>query len=282
MPAYWEQHYDIHDPARAAAFDEVSLWGARFGILLLDQLALAPDHTALDLACGTGFPLLELAQVYGPACRFIGLDLWAAGLQRAQSKLAARHLANVALVQADATALPLPDHSCDLIVSNLGLNNFADAPAVLRECRRVAKPQARLAFTSNLIGHMAEFYAVLRELLAAEGPPHYLVRLAQNEAHRGSRDSICALLTDAGLTVTRLVKDQFQLRFLDGSALLRHFLVQVGFLPGWRAILDPGDEARILLLLESRLNTLAAQNGSLVMTIPMLYVEAQPSGAGPR
>ncbi|MDQ2808659.1 MAG: methyltransferase domain-containing protein [Chloroflexota bacterium] len=276
MPAYWEQHYDIHDPAFAASFDEVSLWGARFGILLLDHLALAPDRTVLDLACGTGFPLLELAQAHGASCRCIGLDLWAAALQRAQVKQAARHLANVALVQADAMTLPLADHSCDLIVSNLGLNNFADPAAVLRECRRVAKPQARLAFTSNLIGHMAEFYTVFRDLLATENHPHYLARLAANEAHRGSRDSICALLTGAGLTVTRLVEDQFQLRFLDGSTLLRHFLVQVGFLPSWRAVLDPPDEARVLALLESRLNDLAARDGQLVMTIPMLYVEAQP------
>ncbi len=281
MPVYWEQHYDIHDPALAAAFDDLSLWSARFGILLLDHLALAPDHMVLDLACGTGFPLLELAQIYGSSCRFVGLDLWTQGLQRAKSKQAMRHLTNVALVQADAATLPLADHSCDLIVSNLGLNNFADPAAVLRECRRVAQPQARLAFTSNLIGHMAEFYAVFREVLAAEGKPRYLARLAANEAHRGSRDSICALLTGAGLHVTRLVEDQFQLRFVDGSALLRHFLVQVGFLPSWRAVLDPPDEARVLALLESRLNDLAARDGQLVMTIPMLYVEAQPLSDSP-
>ena len=56
-------HSDI-----ASVIDECSLWAVRFGLILLDHLELRPHLTILDLACGTGFPLFELAQLYGRTC----------------------------------------------------------------------------------------------------------------------------------------------------------------------------------------------------------------------
>jgi arsenite methyltransferase len=65
------------------------------------------------------------------------------------------------------------------------------------------------------------------------------------------------------------------LRFLDGSALLRHSLVRWGFLDGWRHVVESSDEERVFQALETHLNEVAQREGELRMTVPMLYIEAR-------
>jgi arsenite methyltransferase len=165
MPDFLSVAYDLYDPEIASAVDQVSLWAARFGLFLLDHLELRPNQNILDVACGTGFPLFELAQVHGASCQVTGVDIWKQGLERARSKAHTYRSPNVQILEADASQLPFADASFDLIVSNLGVNNFADPAAVLAECFRVAKPGARLVLTTNLMGHLSEFYEVFRQIL---------------------------------------------------------------------------------------------------------------------
>lgn len=258
----------------ASIFDEMAYWASKFAALIFDNLELRPNQNILDLGCGTGCPLFELAHMHGPSCQFTGADLWTSGLERAKTKLAIYGLPNVKLVQLEGNTLPFPDAEFDLIVSNLTLNNFEDAAATLKECARVTKPDGRIAMTTNLKGHMIEFYAVYGGVLSDFGNPDYLIRMAANEAHRGTRESHIETVTNAGFHITKIIEDQFTLRFLDGSALLRHSLIRFGFLEGWRRVLDPADERTIFSTLEARLNALAQQEGDLRMTIPMLYLEA--------
>jgi ubiquinone/menaquinone biosynthesis C-methylase UbiE len=56
-------------------------------------------------------------------------------------------------------------------VSNLGVNNFDNAEPVLRECQRVLRPTGRLLISTNLVGHMAEFYDAYRHVLTAMDLP---------------------------------------------------------------------------------------------------------------
>lgn len=274
MLDYLENTLDYNEPDIASIIDELSLWAARFGMLMLDQLEPARNLKVLDIGCGTGFPLFELAHLYGNSCQFTGVDLWEAGLNRAALKLKLYGLENVTLVKADASDLPLAAAHFDLIVSNLGLNNFEKPQAVLTECARVAKRGAQLSLTTNVKGHFQEFYAVYRDLLAEFGQPEYLERLAANENHRLSKEIASQLVEQAGFRVSKIIEDQFQMRFADGSALLRHSLVRIGFLDGWRAVIKPEDEKKVFGELESRLNLLAERQGGLTMTIPRLYLEA--------
>ncbi len=43
----------------------LAAWSAPFGLRLLDVVPLDPAATVLDVGCGTGFPLLELAHRLG-------------------------------------------------------------------------------------------------------------------------------------------------------------------------------------------------------------------------
>ena len=79
----------------------------------------------------------------------------------------------------------------------------------------------------------------------------------------------------AGFHIAKIQEEAFQLRYVDGSALFSHVLTQVGFLDGWRQVIDPEDEEQVFALLETRLNQVAKARGELCMTVPMLYLEGE-------
>jgi ubiquinone/menaquinone biosynthesis C-methylase UbiE len=274
MTDYLDWPSDHRRTAVASVYDEVSFWASRFGALLLENVPIAHGMRVLDLACGNGFPLYELAHLLGRSSRLWGADIWREGLARARSKQDVYQLPNVALVAADGARLPFAGASFDLIVSNLGVNNFDDAPAALEECARVARPGAVLALTTNVEGHMAELYSVFRHVLEEIGNPTYLERLTANEKRRGTRESLVAMLVAAGFTPSRAVGTSFTMRYADGSALLRHSLTRFGFLGGWKAVVDEPDRRRVFAELEDHLNHHAEHEGELRMTVPALYLEA--------
>ena len=250
----------LHPDFADAVYDELSFWGSHFGALLFEHLELRRGVRGLDVACGAGFPLFELAFVHGPSSRFTGLDLWREALNRARRKIEVYGLTNVDVCEADGVSMPFDDESFDLITSNLGINNFTDPPAVIAECRRIARPGARIAVTTNLTGHMAGFYDVFRE-----AAPHLTDAINAQEAHRGTRTSVEQLLIGGGFRLTRVVEDEFFLRFADGTAMLKHHLVQF-FLDGWRGVTE---DAAIWAEIERRLNAASP----LAMRVPMLYAE---------
>ncbi|MEP6709144.1 MAG: methyltransferase domain-containing protein [Verrucomicrobiota bacterium] len=275
MKHFLEHRTDFSNPRTAAIYDELSFWSSRFGHLLFQHLAIRGHLKILDVGCGTGFSLMELAQVYGPSCKLVGVDVWPEAIERAKSKRALQELSNVEIVEADAAHLPFPSSEFDLLASNLGLNNFDDPGAVLQECFRVSKNGGHLALTTNIKGHMQEFYAIFREILRERDKSEELERLQLNEDHRGTRESVCGLLEMAGFRVGKVVEESFVLRYLDGTALFNHSLTKFGFLDGWRAVVNPADEKEIFALLETKLNSVANKFGELRMTIPMLYVEGE-------
>jgi ubiquinone/menaquinone biosynthesis C-methylase UbiE len=131
---------DYRAPGFGTFHDELPLWSAPFGLLLLEHVPLRRGITILDVGAGTGFLTVELAQRCGADSTVIAVDPWAAGMERLRAKCERLGLVNVRLVETDAALLDLPDDSVDLVVSNLGLNNFEHADAVAATCFRVARP----------------------------------------------------------------------------------------------------------------------------------------------
>src|SRR5260370_35068674 len=157
-------------PSRPAEiYDETWFRSARFGGLLFDHLEIRRGIRGLDVRCGTGFPLIEMAHVPGTSSQFVGTDIWVDALERARLKLELHGLTNVDIIEADVASMPFPNAHFDLVVSNLGINNFPDARAALRECRRVAKTNARLILTTNVQGHFGALYALLDSILGESG-----------------------------------------------------------------------------------------------------------------
>ena len=264
---------DFDAPDVVEGYDELPLWSAMFGLVLLQEVPLAHCEAVLDIGCGAGFPLIELAERLGPRTQVHGIDPWRAGLRRAAAKIALRGCRNVTLHEGSASALPFADATFDLIVTNLGLNNFADPQAALRECRRTARRGATLALTTNLQGHMQEFYDVFAEVLRREKADAALARLRAHIEHRTRIDTLCERLTRSGFIIKRICEQRTAMRFADGSALFNHHFIKLAFLHDWKQVVA-GQEAAIFSLLQKELNARAAQLGELSLTIPGAYVEA--------
>ncbi len=265
---------DLEDPEIVSAYDELPLWSATFGLLLLKHLPFDRHAAVLDVGCGTGFPLLELAERLGATGRVHGIDPWGAALRRAQRKARVRGVENVTLCRADAAAMPYSDGAFDLVVSNLGVNNFSDPDAVLGECRRVLRPAAPLALTTNLQGHMEEFYAVFESTLEELALRDAIAVLRQHVRHRATVDGLATLFERTGFRLSKVREETATMRFRDGSALLRHYFIRLGFLDGWKGVLLPGDREKAFVRLEADLNALSERRGELSLTIPMAYLEA--------
>lgn len=266
---------DIQTEEFAEFYDELPLWSAPFGLAMLDRVPIRAGQTILDVGAGSGFLSIELAQRCGPGTRVIAVDPWAPVARRLRRRLARLGLAGVEVVDRDAATLDLPGESVDLIVSNLGINNFENADHVLRVCHRVAKPGASLVLTTNLSGHMAEFYEVLRATLVELGQHDRVAGLEQHIAHRGTVESVSARLVSAGFRIHEFVRSGFRMRFADGTALLRHAFIRMGFMPAWKAILRDGTVAESMAKLEANLNAVAARRGELALTVPTALIEGR-------
>ncbi|HVT04455.1 MAG TPA: hypothetical protein VHL58_13890 [Thermoanaerobaculia bacterium] len=121
---------------------------------------------------------------------------------------------------------------------------------------------------------MREVYEQFRKTLIRLGRPELLAAVDQEETHRGTPDTVQALLTSAGLLIEKTVERPLALRFADGSAMFRHGLVRF-FLDGGRSIVKEIDEIEFFGIVERNLNELATQRGGLSFEIPMIYVQAR-------
>ncbi|MEY2470558.1 MAG: arsenite methyltransferase [Actinomycetota bacterium] len=269
---------DAEHPDFVDFWDDLSLWSAPFGLALLDRVPLRGVSTIVDVGAGTGFAAIELAQRCGAGTRIIAVDPWLAATQRIWRKVAYYELHNVEVIAQDITLVDLPTASVDVVISNLGINNFTDPPAVLATCGRLLRDDGYLALTTNFSGHMAEFYGVFRDVLHGVGLSESVSALDDHVAHRGTYDGLVTMLTDADFAVVDHHAETFRLRYADGSAFLRHWFIRTAFMPGWRAVLPPGRVGDVFLALEGRLNELAAHDGELAVTVPVDYIGARRRG----
>jgi ubiquinone/menaquinone biosynthesis C-methylase UbiE len=265
---------DCKTPEFGDFYDELPLWSAPFGLMLLEQVRLRPGLTILDVGAGTGFLAIELAQRCGSEAKVIAVDPWEAAIKRLTRKVEHLRLQNIRTLIQDVASIDLPDSSVDLIVSNLGINNFENPEAALKSCFRIAKPGASLFLTTNLVGHMNEFYEVYRCVLGELGFASQLAALDEHTSHRATIDSVQTLLERAGFQFVEAITRTFRERFVDGSALLRHYFIRLGFLPAWKAIAPSGAIEATFAALENRLNALAANRGELSLAVPAACIQA--------
>jgi arsenite methyltransferase len=105
MQDYLDSTISLDSRDTVTAYDELPLWSAMFGLLLLKHVELKQNIRVLDVGCGTGFPLLELAQRLGRTSTVCGIDTWDLALERARFKAKIWQVPNVTIRKADASAL---------------------------------------------------------------------------------------------------------------------------------------------------------------------------------
>jgi len=114
------------------------------GRAALARLPPASGARVLDVGCGCGQTLLELAEVVGPRGRVVGVDVSEPMLVRAGERIAAHP--EIELVRADAQTHAFAPATFDAVFSRFGVMFFQDARAAFANLRAALRPGGRLAF----------------------------------------------------------------------------------------------------------------------------------------
>lgn len=135
---------DLADIAWSEVANLLDLQLSPLGLAAMDVLAPLPGQTIVDIGCGAGQTLLQLASKVGSSGRVIGVDIAPRVLEVARSRTA--DLEQVELIKADAATLVLPERSVDGIFSRFGVMALDDPIPAFANFRRSTRHKGRLAF----------------------------------------------------------------------------------------------------------------------------------------
>jgi arsenite methyltransferase len=275
MTNYLQTNFDLDSDKLVEVFDELNIWAAPFGLKLLDNIRYQKNITALDIGFGAGFPLTEIAMRLGNTCKVYGLDPWDAGIRRSQKKIERYGIKNIEIIRGFAEEIYIEDNSVDLIVSNNGLNNVEDLAKALKECSRVMKRGGQFIQTLNLNDSLIEFYSVMEKVLVDEQMEAVIPKLREQiNSKRKPLDEITNLIENNNFTIEKVINDQFEYRFVDGTAMLNHFFIRLAFLDGWKSIVPACKQAEIFRKIEDALNKQSLEEGSITLTIPYVVIDS--------
>jgi len=275
-PSYISNNYNFESEIGAGIIDELPLWSAPFGLVLLDELDYRKKIKVLDIGFGTGYPLLEIAQRLGKGSVVYGIDPWEPSHIRVRQKVDFYGMRNVILIKGEAENIPLKNGSIDLIVSNNGINNVTDADQVFRECERICRKGAQFVASINLNRTFDEFYDVFKDVLRKFGMKDEIESVYRHiYAKRKPTATFQRYFTNNSFKIVKTIRKVFTMKFTDEEAFFNHSLIKIGFMPSWESLLKEKDKKRIFTEIRKGLQAIAYKNGNLEMSVPYLVVNAR-------
>jgi SAM-dependent methyltransferase len=237
----------LHAKAWAEAYELIDLQLSPLGLTAIEALGLGSGDVVLDIGCGAGETLLQLAEQVGTQGQVIGVDM--APLLLEIAKRRTEPLSQVRLIQADAQYLDLPSESADAVFSRFGVMTFNDPVAAFANFRRILRPSGALAFScwrslqenelDNLPLSAAGFQSTvdespfsfadpehIRRTLAAAGFSEIVIRSHDEKVSSGDLDAMTSVLLKVG-PVGKIVRENPALR-VTAEHRLRKALAALG------------------------------------------------------
>jgi len=147
---------------------------------LVEFSGATPDDTLLDVACGPGVVVCAFAAV---ARHATGIDLTPAMIERARALQRQKGLSNVSWIVGDARRLPWPDRSFSIVTSRFALHHCLEPIAVLREMKRVCRPEGKVAVVDVIASPDPTKAAAFERMEKLRDPSHVrALSLAELEA----------------------------------------------------------------------------------------------------
>ena len=142
----WADQYARMDHAVAALTED-----------LLKLAAPQRGECVVDIGCGPGTTVLELARRVHPGGHVLGADVSQPSVARARERIAAAGVGHADAVVADASVHPFAPDSFELAFSRFGIMFFSDPVAAFANVRRAMKPGGRLTLAVFLsLIHISE------------------------------------------------------------------------------------------------------------------------------
>lgn len=148
---------NIHDQANQVFFDDwsknydafrLSRWFQFTQKLATGMMDIKPESHVLDVGCGTGFAVIEIARQLdrGKAC---GIDISPGMIEKARRNIPEELLGRVSFHQASADGIPYPDGEFDYILCTNSFHHYPDTQRALKEMYRVLRPGGMLVILDN-------------------------------------------------------------------------------------------------------------------------------------
>jgi phosphatidylethanolamine/phosphatidyl-N-methylethanolamine N-methyltransferase len=137
-----QRAYEFWAPAYDFIFDWIFAPGRQAAIKHLD---LTRQHSVLEVGIGTGLNL----PLYPETCRLTGIDLSQEMLDKAVERVQTLTMPDVTLKVMDATSLDFGDNEFDRGIATYTISAVPDPVAVLREMRRVVKPDGIIVILNH-------------------------------------------------------------------------------------------------------------------------------------
>jgi SAM-dependent methyltransferase len=174
-----EQAYadDVRLDVRRRTHQLYTLDPVDFGRWILERLPWRGDERVLDVGCGPGDLLCQMARQHSGWGMLVGFD-FSAGMAIQAAGLAAGLAARFFV--GDAQAVPFPDGAFDVVMARHMLYHVPDIDRAVSEAARILRPGGYLLATTNSAHTMPE-YSALRRRAADRFPgmtePETIIRI---------------------------------------------------------------------------------------------------------
>jgi SAM-dependent methyltransferase len=236
---YWNE---TSGPKWVARMEQLDAQLAPLGELAIERARPRAGERVLDVGCGCGQTLLQLAERVGAEGRVLGIDVSGPMLARAAERT--RGLRQVEVLEADAQVQRF-DGDFDLVYSRFGVMFFQDPVAAFANLRRALAAKGRLVFVCwDEIAKNPWMRLPLMALAAHVPLPEPPAPGAPGPFSFADPERVRGILVDAGFANVELGARQVRLEVGGGVALddAVDFLLSVG--PASQALREAPEASR--------------------------------------